>query len=880
MCGGKVAIPPIVKEKRRNSEKRKEKSRDAARCRRSKESEIFSDLSGQLPLAPGVASALDKASIMRLTVGYLKVREMMKILIPCGRTVTGSSNDSIYAAVLNGFLLVLSEEGDIIYLSENVEEFIGISQVDMMGHSVYDFSHPCDHEDIKQVLAPKISEKIQIKTDNFGRETISFFVRMKSTVKSKGRTMNLKSAAYQVIHYIGHRFDKPRGVEDDDKCPTFYLVFIGKTIPHPAQIDVPLDKDIFVSRHSPDMKFTHIDERISEFLGFTNSELIGQSAYSFHHPLDAQTVFSAFKTLFSKGQCETGYYRFLSKYGGYVWLVTQATVIYENGTKPECVVCLNYVLSKVENGHEIVSGQQEQSIKEKEEAEDENICVAEEEGSPSEPPVLLSSTRVIFAPKESVMSKDFLNFPDADVLFQESLKDTKLNLEFDFFQDDPCTLENGISEDPFISYRDDSLSSPSYCGTPESSLNLHTSNSTSPDRFNTTPGTPDSGSLSDIPSLDPIDEFSNLDLKFTMPPSASDDSECCDENLDFRAPYISMNMDDDFPLISPSSSVMWGPQEPAPKKLPQERLPEIEPQRISPPKQKPVTENLNSSLAALLQSDVKKTPQSKQEKNAVARRESNSHKRWSGSSADNNKSSSLKQRPFNPSKGYGNGGHIIMLDSIPVKKQNSKSNASQRRTAQPSASDRRSNSPPFGSHTATVKVNDRLIKVQVSVSELPTSPIEHKQPFPSPPDPPPKRTSPSRLGPTESPKRLKVDNGLICSGPQGFASDSVLLNLLISGEDASRGYLCSGNSRYSDSKFESAMLSLSSDDSSSKQTNDSSSNCTELLASESELLDFLKISQYDAEVNAPIQSSHLLQGDDLLSALDHQPLLRNVPALV
>ncbi|XP_054711572.1 hypoxia-inducible factor 1-alpha-like isoform X2 [Uloborus diversus] len=873
MCGGKVAIPPIVKEKRRNSEKRKEKSRDAARCRRSKESEIFSDMSSQLPLAPNVASTLDKASVMRLTVGYLKVRDMIKVLLPSGITLPVSPVDSVYATVLNGFLLVLSEEGDIIYLSENVEEFIGLSQVDMMGHSVYEFSHPCDHEEIKTFLASKST----VKADPDRRETESLFVRMKSTLKSKGRSMNLKSSAYQVIHYIGHKFDSPF-VDDDDvkKNPTYYLVFIGKTVPHPAQIDVPLDREIFISRHSPDMKFTHIDERISEFLGFTSSELLGKSVYMFHHALDASALAAAYKTLFSKGQCETGYYRFLSKHGGYVWVVTQATLIYDNGTKPECVVCLNYVLSKVENKHEIVSAQQEADTRE------EPLQVPKDNELLDKPALPLSTTSLIFVSREE-MSKDFLNFPDADILlFQENLKDSKLQLELDFFSDDPCSIESGICDDPFISYRDDSLSSPSYCSTSESSFNMHPSNSASPDHFHTTPSTPDSGSLSDVPSLDPIDEFS--DLKFTMPSATSDkDSDCFEEDLDFRAPFISMNMDDDFPLISPSSSVMWGPQEPTPKKTCQERLPECNSPLSCSPRQKSLTDSsLKSSLAALLQSDVKKNPLNNKlpEKCVTQRKDTTQSKRWL--SMDNNKNNSQKQKHFTPSRNYnGSNGHIIMLDNIPIKKQPGKSGASQRRNGHTTSSDRRSNSPPFGSHTTTVKVNDRLIKVQVSVSELSTSSIEHKQPFPSPPDPPPKRASPSHHGPTESPKRLKLDSGLICSAPQGIASDSVLLNLLISGEDASRGYLSSSNNRYSDSKFEPAVLSLPSNDVMKTLGNSDTSSCTELLASESELLDsFLKISQYDAEVNAPIQSSHLLQGDDLLSALDHQPLLRNVPALV
>uniref|UniRef100_A0A182NG11 PAS_3 domain-containing protein n=1 Tax=Anopheles dirus TaxID=7168 RepID=A0A182NG11_9DIPT len=47
--------------------------------------------------------------------------------------------------------------------------------------------------------------------------------------------------------------------------------------------------------------------------------------------------------LISKGQSETSRYRFLAKTGGYAWVVTQATVIYDK-QKPHSVVCVNYVL--------------------------------------------------------------------------------------------------------------------------------------------------------------------------------------------------------------------------------------------------------------------------------------------------------------------------------------------------------------------------------------------------------------------------------------------------------------------------------------------------------------------------------------------------------
>lgn len=46
--------------KRSSSELRKEKSRDAARCRRSKETEVFYELAHELPLPHSVSSHLTK----------------------------------------------------------------------------------------------------------------------------------------------------------------------------------------------------------------------------------------------------------------------------------------------------------------------------------------------------------------------------------------------------------------------------------------------------------------------------------------------------------------------------------------------------------------------------------------------------------------------------------------------------------------------------------------------------------------------------------------------------------------------------------------------------------------------------------------------------
>ncbi|XP_075222186.1 HIF-1 transcription factor component sima [Lycorma delicatula] len=360
----KTGKPP--KEKKRNSERRKEKSRDAARCRRSRETEIFTDLAQALPLSTSSAAQLDKASIMRLAISYLRVRSILHKL-PSNEVEKKvqkfespvSNPDPLYLKALEGFLIIVSADGDIVFLSENVTDYLGLSQMELMGQSIYEVSHPCDHSEVKEVLAGKDTESLQQ----------SFFLRIKCTLTSKGRNVNLKSATYKVIHCTGHVIgcddteDVCNNVTKKEKdevntitCSQHCLVAIAEPIPHPVNIEIPLGHHTFLSKHTLDMKFSYADEKMGEFLGYEPDDLVGKSVFEFHHALDSQAVDKAFKCLFSKGQSQTGRYRFLAYGGGYAWVLTQATLIYNNKAhKPQSVVCVNHVISGIENRDEVYS---------------------------------------------------------------------------------------------------------------------------------------------------------------------------------------------------------------------------------------------------------------------------------------------------------------------------------------------------------------------------------------------------------------------------------------------------------------------------------------------------------------------------------------------
>ncbi|XP_072611444.1 hypoxia-inducible factor 3-alpha isoform X6 [Vulpes vulpes] len=253
---------------RSSTELRKEKSRDAARSRRSQETEVLYQLAHTLPFARGVSAHLDKASIMRLTISYLRMHRLCAAGEWNQVGAGGEALDACYLKALEGFVMVLTAEGDMAYLSENVSKHLGLSQLELIGHSIFDFIHPCDQEELQDALTPRQSlskKKPEVPTER------CFSLRMKSTLTNRGRTLNLKAATWKVLHCSGHmRVYKPPAQASPAGSPNLEpplqcLVLICEAIPHPGSLEPPLGRGAFLSRHSLDMKFTYCDEsRVEE----------------------------------------------------------------------------------------------------------------------------------------------------------------------------------------------------------------------------------------------------------------------------------------------------------------------------------------------------------------------------------------------------------------------------------------------------------------------------------------------------------------------------------------------------------------------------------------------------------------------------------------
>ncbi|XP_073959522.1 PAS domain-containing protein trachealess isoform X3 [Choristoneura fumiferana] len=381
-------------------ELRKEKSRDAARSRRGKENYEFYELAKMLPLPAAITSQLDKASIIRLTISYLKLRDFSghgdppwsRDPLPTSKTLKGAQNrrSAVGLAMelfeqhqgthilqsLDGFALSVAADGRFLYISETVSIYLGLSQVEMTGSSIFDYIHQADHAEIAEQLGLSLAgrsgaglnspasgseEGSQHGTNNPDVSAImslaasgglyrgmdrAFCIRMKSTLTKRG--CHFKSSGYRVVLLLC-RLRPQYTFSHSRKSPPALLgmVALAIALPPPSVHEIRLESDMFVTRINFDFTVAHCEpSRVNELLGYTAEEMTGKNLYALCHGEDANKLRKCHVDLINKGQVLTHYYRVMNKLGGYTWMQTCATVVCSSkNAEEQNIICVNYVIS-------------------------------------------------------------------------------------------------------------------------------------------------------------------------------------------------------------------------------------------------------------------------------------------------------------------------------------------------------------------------------------------------------------------------------------------------------------------------------------------------------------------------------------------------------
>ncbi|XP_021564118.1 neuronal PAS domain-containing protein 1-like, partial [Carlito syrichta] len=146
-----------------------------------------------------------------------------------------------------------------------------------------------------------------------------------------------------------------------------YLALVSEVFEQHLGGHILQSLDGFVFALNQEGKFLYISETVSIYLGLSQplavaprvsdhmdlgpSELVGRSCYQFVHGQDATRIRQSHVDLLDKGQVMTGYYRWLQRAGGFVWLQSVATVA-GSGKSPgeHHVLWVSHVLSQAEGG--------------------------------------------------------------------------------------------------------------------------------------------------------------------------------------------------------------------------------------------------------------------------------------------------------------------------------------------------------------------------------------------------------------------------------------------------------------------------------------------------------------------------------------------------
>uniref|UniRef100_A0ABM5EQV7 Neuronal PAS domain-containing protein 1 n=1 Tax=Pogona vitticeps TaxID=103695 RepID=A0ABM5EQV7_9SAUR len=380
---------------------RKEKSRNAARSRRGKENFEFYELAKMLPLPGAITSQLDKASIVRLTISYLKMRDFANHgdppwslraegPAPMGKASGQRNGTPLLTELfeqhlgghilqsLDGFVFALNQEGKFLYISETVSIYLGLSQVELTGSSIFDYVHPGDHLEVSEQLGLKApseaSQPVRQKASALGAGAASsglpeasepdlsgsraaegeapersFFIRLKSTLTKRG--LHVKTSGYKVIHITGRLRPRLPSFSHTHAGPgrAMGLVALAHTLPPSTLSEVRIECHMFVFRVNMDLQIMYCESRISDYMDLCPSELVGKSCYRFIHGEDVEGIRQSHLDLLNKGQVVTRYYRWLQKNGGFVWVQSCATIsVNVKNPSEKNMVWVNYILSKPE----------------------------------------------------------------------------------------------------------------------------------------------------------------------------------------------------------------------------------------------------------------------------------------------------------------------------------------------------------------------------------------------------------------------------------------------------------------------------------------------------------------------------------------------------
>lgn len=329
----------------------------AEKMRRDKLNSYIGELATLVPMVARSSKKMDKTSILRLTATHLRIyqtllngnQNMPHFELP--KQADQSILEQICCEQLGGFLMILTTNGKIVFVSSTVENLLGYLQTDLMGQSIFTITPSTDHDRLRMYLTAfegigdQIKKYFNIRLKRAGPRTeVPAFENVR--VMSIHRPYNEDSGSSTHSSPRSHsgEVSVSSTINND-----ILILFLRICRPEPISVRLlEASRDEYVTRHLVDGRIINSDHRISLVIGYMTDEVVGQSAFKYMHKDDVFWAMIALRQMYERGQTKGGScYRLLSRNNRFVYLKSTGFLEIDNGVV-ESFLCINQLIDEKE----------------------------------------------------------------------------------------------------------------------------------------------------------------------------------------------------------------------------------------------------------------------------------------------------------------------------------------------------------------------------------------------------------------------------------------------------------------------------------------------------------------------------------------------------
>ncbi|XP_073837009.1 uncharacterized protein isoform X1 [Musca autumnalis] len=325
-------------------------------------------LASLLPFEQNILSKLDRLSILRLSVSYLRTKSYFQVVMHKEKEENGGNSvlphihahdgyrtrelgafehglldGDMFLQALNGFLMILTCDGEVFFATHSIESYLGFHQSDIVHQSVYELVHSEDREELQRQLLwnsflPADMSSMQLADTLVPDKAVylerSFTVRFRCLLDNTSGFLRLDiRGRIKILHGQNRKTEEP---------PLALFAYCTPFGP-PSLLEIPHKENMFKSKHKLDFSLVSMDQRGKHILGYSDAELVNMGGYDLVHYDDLAYVASAHQELLKTGASGMIAYRYQKKDGEWQWLQTSSRLVYKN-SKPDFVICTHRVL--------------------------------------------------------------------------------------------------------------------------------------------------------------------------------------------------------------------------------------------------------------------------------------------------------------------------------------------------------------------------------------------------------------------------------------------------------------------------------------------------------------------------------------------------------